>query len=243
MRTPGVDGPDFPELLRRFRRDPLELVGRIPGVFPVRKPSGPTSHQVVAEARRRLGLRRIGHAGTLDPLADGLLLLLAGRATRLFDHVREMPKSYRAVFCLGIATDTQDCTGRITGEAPAGRLPLAETRVREALAGYRGRIRQVPPMFSALKKNGRPLYELARAGREVKREPREVEVYALELAAFDGVTGVLEMTVSGGFYVRTLIHDLGRDLGVGAHMSALTRTRIGPFRLAAALELAELRPA
>jgi len=207
-------------------------VGAVPGIRLVDKPAGMTSHDVVDVARRRLARRRIGHGGTLDPMATGLLLILVERATRLFDDLQAFPKTYVAEFRLGQRTDTQDRTGRVVAEAPTGRLPLSRTVVEQALAPFRGTIQQTPPMYSALKRGGRPLYELARQGIEVEREAREVTVHALALQAFDGAGGTLDMTVSSGFYVRTLIDDLGEALGVGAHMTALTRTAIGPYRLA-----------
>ncbi len=238
-----MSSPTFPELLRIFQADPLALANRVPGIFPVNKPAGPSSHRIVAIARRALGMKKVGHAGTLDPMADGLLLILAGRATRLFDHLQAFPKTYLATFCLGIQTDTQDCTGRITSQVDDEMLPVSRDRVAGALEKFQGEISQVPPMYSALKKDGQPLYRLARQGMSVERNPRKVTVYSLDLVKFDGVVGILKMTVSSGFYVRTLIHDLGLALGTGAHMNALTRTAIGPFSLELAVGPDDLKVA
>ena len=223
--------PTFPELLAQFHEAPGALVGRVPGFFVVHKPAGMTSHDVVDAVRRRLGLRKVGHGGTLDPMAEGVLLLLAGRATRLFDAVQTLPKMYRAWFRLGARTDTQDSTGEVIASAPSGALPVERERVENALELFRGEILQTPPMHSALKRNGRPLYALAREGKVVERKARRVRVSSLALQDFDGASGAIELTVSSGFYVRTLIDDLGEALGVGAHMTALVRTAIGPFAL------------
>lgn len=227
--------PPFAETLAAFRRDPLSLVGRIPGVWPVRKPPGPSSNRMVVLARKRLGIRKIGHAGTLDPMASGLLVLLAGNATRLFDELQTFSKTYRAGFRLGLRTDSQDGTGRVLPpEAwrPAVQPPLAGEALAEALPLFRGDVMQTPPMHSALKRDGRPLYELARRGETVERAARPARVYDLRLTEFDGRDGTLEMTVSKGFYVRTLIDDLGLALGCGAVMTALERTAVGPYLLA-----------
>jgi tRNA pseudouridine55 synthase len=230
----------FPELLASFRRDPLSLVGQVPGIFPVNKPEGISSHQAVAIARKRLNLRRIGHAGTLDPMADGLLLLLAGNATRLFDEIQTMPKTYHARLRFGYRTDTQDRTG--TTIETFDRAPPTREQVEQELASFRGEIMQTPPMYSALKKDGVPLYKLARENIEVTREPRPVTVYELALTDCDGREAGLTMTVSKGFYVRTLIDDLGLKLGMGATMTALTRTAIGMFQLETAFILDEIQP-
>lgn len=220
----------FPETLAAFRRDPPGLLWKIPGIWLLDKPSGPSSNLMVVRARKALGEKRIGHAGTLDPLADGLLVLLAGNATRLFDSFQDMGKRYLAGFRLGERTDSQDITGNaLPGFAPENPPPFPRGAVEAALDSFRGDIMQTPPMHSALKKDGQPLYKLARKGESVDRAPRAVSVYHLELGAFDGVCGVLNMTVSKGFYVRTLIDDLGVRLGCGAVMTSLRRTCIGPF--------------
>jgi len=237
--TPPPSIP-LPELRRRFRERPASLLGCIPGIFLIDKPEGMTSHDVVAVARRRLGLRRVGHGGTLDPMATGLLVVFAGNATRLFDELQTFPKAYEAELRLGVTTETQDRTGAVVAERPVP--PLADDAMEAALDRFRGAIQQTPPMYSALKKDGRPLYEYAREGKTVHREPRTVTVHALALAGRQGGTLRLAMTVSKGFYVRTLVHDLGEALGCGATMTALRRTRIGPFSVADAVAPDALLP-
>lgn len=225
------DGPNLPALRKAFQADPRALMGQVPGILPVDKPAGMTSHDVVARARRVLGIRRVGHGGTLDPMATGVLLILAGRAARLFDDLQGFQKEYEAGFRLGIRTDTQDTTGTVLEES-AANLPLTRQAVEAALTAFRGDILQVPPMYSALKRGGKKLVDLARAGQTVERDPRPVTVHALELVEFDGREGTLRLAVSRGFYVRTLIDDLGQALGPGATMTHLRRTQIGPFDLA-----------
>lgn len=231
----------FPETLAAFRQDPASLLWKIPGLWLLDKPTGPSSNLMVVRARKILHEKRIGHAGTLDPLASGLLILLAGNATRLFDSFQDMTKTYVADFRLGERTDSQDITGSpLPDFAPTRALPLANEEATAALARFNGEILQVPPMHSALKKDGQPLYKLARKGESVERAPRAVTVYELRLESFDGFAGRLVMTVSKGFYVRTLIDDLGVALGCGAVMTALRRTAIGGFTLEKARELENL---
>lgn len=228
----------FPDTLAAFKADPSSLLWKNPGIWPVNKPSGPSSNLWVVRARRALGEKHIGHAGTLDPLASGLLVLLAGNATRLFDHMQDFTKTYIAGFRLGLKTDSQDITGTpVKGFAPAAPPPLPRASVEAALAPFRGEILQLPPMHSALKKDGQPLYKLARKGVEVERVPRAMTVSRLELLDFDGVDGVLSMDVSKGFYVRTLIDSLGDALSAGATMTTLVRTAIGPFTLSEARDV------
>ena len=228
----------FPETLEKFTADPLSLLWKIPGIWPLDKESGPSSNLMVVRARKLLGLKRIGHAGTLDPLASGLLLLLAGNATRLFDQMQDFGKSYRAGFTLGHRRDSQDITGEVdTSFSPTVQPPIAHAMLENALDAFRGEILQTPPMHSALKKDGQPLYKLARKGVTVQREARPVTVHNVSLRDFDGINGVVDMTVSKGFYVRTLIDDLGLALGCGAVMTSLRRTAIGPFSLEQAVTL------
>lgn len=223
--------PPFPEVLAAFRQDPLALLNQRPGVFLIDKPTGLTSHDVVARMRRQLAMRRVGHGGTLDPLATGLLIVFAGNATRLFDALQDFDKEYIADFRLGERTDTQDVTGRVLERCAPEALPVTRERLDAALAGFTGNIMQLPPMYSALKMNGRKLCDLARNGIEVERVARPVTLREAELLEFDGVCGRIRMAVSKGFYVRTLLDDLGRALGVFGTMTALRRTRIGPFAL------------
>lgn len=235
------EGRPFPEVLADFRRDPLSLLWKVPGIWLVDKPSGPSSNLAVVRARKALGLKRIGHAGTLDPLASGLLVLMAGNATRLFDYLQEFAKTYVAGFRLGYRTDSQDSTGtRLDEWLPDAHPPLDRETVESCLGQFRGDIMQTPPMHSALKKDGQPLYKLARKGVAVEREPRPMRVHALTLDAFDGSDGALTVTASKGFYVRTLVDDLGLGLGCGAVMTSLRRTRIGPYAVEAAPGLESL---
>ena len=208
------------------------MLWRVPGLFIVRKPPGPSSFDVIRKARRELGTKKIGHAGTLDPLAEGVLILGVGRATKLLTALVGLDKSYRAGLRLGVRTDTYDSTGRVVEECDASLVrEVNEEKLREALARFRGETEQVPPMYSALKRDGRPLYRLAREGVEVERKPRRVRIDRLELVDFSPPDVVIELDCSKGTYVRSLVEDVGRALGVGAHMTALVRTRVGPFTI------------
>ncbi len=208
------------------------------GLLNVHKPRGITSHDVVNAVRRLAGMRRVGHAGTLDPAAEGVLVLLLGAATRLSQYVMGAEKTYRAVLKLGETTTTYDAEGEITA-----RRPPAVTReaIAAALADFRGPLMQVPPMYSAIKQRGKKLYELARQGREVPRPPRPVTIYHLELLAWNEPHLTLEVTCSAGTYIRSLAHDLGQVLGCGAHLASLIRTASGSFLLSEAHPLEELR--
>ncbi len=198
----------------------------------VDKPEGWTSHDVVARLRALLGERRIGHAGTLDPFATGLLLVAEGRATGLLGCLGLLPKRYRARARLGVATDTQDRTGATLRECAAVPGPAA---VAGALERFRGPQLQRPPLYSAVKVRGERLYRAARRGEEVEREARPVHVYDLSLGEAPPPEIELDLTVSRGTYVRTLAHDLGEALGCGAHLTALRRTAIGPYAVEDAL--------
>ena len=198
------------------------------GVAVVDKPAGCTSHDVVARARRHLGTRKVGHAGTLDPDATGVLVLGVGRATRLLRYVGDLPKSYVGEVVLGVATSTLDAAGEVVATADMGGVGLED--VRTAAAAMVGTIRQVPPMVSAVQVGGRRLHELARAGVEVEREAREVVVRRFDVEG-DVEPGVFRVAVecSSGTYVRSLAADLGEGLGGVAHLRALRRTAVGPF--------------
>ena len=201
------------------------------GFLLVDKPGGWTSHDVVARCRRLLGERRIGHAGTLDPMATGLLVLGLGRATRLLRFVQHLPKTYLAVAVLGVATDTLDADGAVLSREP---LPVSEDDLRQVTERFVGTICQVPPMVSARRVEGRHLYELAREGKEVEREARAVEVFSLEVVDFapsDYPEATLRVRCSTGTYVRTLADDLARALGGRAHLSALRRLSNGSLRV------------
>lgn len=205
------------------------------GILSINKPAGLTSHDVVAAIRRASGEQRVGHAGTLDPMATGVLLVCLGSATRVIEHLQNHPKKYRADIHLGIATDTYDAEGRVTYQAP--NLDVDRAQVEAALADFRGTIQQVPPMYSALKHEGRPLYALARAGVELEREPRTVEIYRLDITDWAFPVVQVEIECSKGTYIRALAHDLGQKLGVGAHLTRLVRLASGRFTLSQAESL------
>jgi tRNA pseudouridine55 synthase len=202
------------------------------------KPSGPTSFDMVALLRRLSGVRRIGHAGTLDPFATGLLLLLTGPATRLQDGFLGADKGYLARLRLGAESDSHDRTGTILEHG--GPLP-APARIEEALAAFRGEIDQVPPMHSAIKIGGRRLYKAARRGETVERPPRRVRIDRLELLAVDGACIDLEIACGKGTYIRSLARDLGAMLGCGALVEDLRRTASGEYRVERALGVEQLR--
>jgi len=213
---------------------------RVPGLFVVNKPAGISSFGVIRLARKELGIRKIGHAGTLDPLAEGVLVLGVGKGTKLLTSLEGADKSYRATLRLGVRTDTYDSTGRVLEERDASAV--TEEALAESLSAFRGEIEQVPPMFSAIKKNGETLYKLARKGIEVERPPRRVTITRLELLDFESPCATIDMDCSKGTYVRSLVDDIGSALGVGASMTALVRTRVGPFGIDMARPPGELLP-
>lgn len=205
------------------------------GFFNIDKPAGWTSHDVVARVRRIISERQVGHAGTLDPMATGVLLVCVGRATRLVEYVSALPKVYRATVTFGVETDTWDAEGRVIAERDATGLVLEQ--LSQLLERFRGEIEQVPPMYSALKRGGQPLYRLARAGQTVEREPRTVRIHRLDILGWEPPHLSLMIECSPGTYIRSLAHDLGQVADVGAHLSALVRTAIGHFDLENAVEL------
>ncbi|MCP3061053.1 tRNA pseudouridine(55) synthase TruB [Myxococcus sp. K38C18041901] len=208
------------------------------GVLVIDKPTGPTSFDVVRQVRSLLKLKKVGHTGTLDPMATGVLPLCLGEATKVAGFITEGDKAYDATVRLGAETDTQDAEGQVTARAPVPSLTPA--LLEAALARFRGPFEQVPPMYSAVKVAGKRLYELARAGEEVERAARQVTVYELVLRDFSADRLHLSVRCSKGFFVRTLAFDLGRALGCGAHLEALRRTSSGPFTLARALPLTDV---
>ena len=211
------------------------------GFLNVDKPAGWTSFRVAALVWRRSGVRRVGHTGTLDPTATGVLVVCLGAATRLSEYVMELPKAYRAEVRLGVATDTFDTAGVPVSEAdPSG---VSREQVEEALAAFRGEIEQVPPLFSAIKHAGEPLYRYARSQREVQPQPRRVVIYRLQLLDFQPPLVSIELECGKGTYVRSLAHDLGQRLGCGAHLASLVRLRVGPFALEDACTLPRLEQA
>jgi len=199
------------------------------GLLLVDKPKGITSHDAVDEVRRALGVRKVGHAGTLDPMATGLLVMGVGRATRLLRFLGDTDKEYEGTCRLGEETDTLDAEGQIVRTSP---VVVSDDRVREAMGALTGEQQQRPPAYSAVKVGGRPLHRAARAGEAVEAQPRAVRVDAFELLDFDGRDLNFRVVCSGGTYVRSLVADVGERLGTGAHLTRLVRTRIGPFRLA-----------
>lgn len=208
-------------------------------VLPVDKPVGPTSHDVVAIARRVLGNRRIGHSGTLDPFASGLLLLCVGQATRIAEFLSELDKCYLAVARLGVETDTHDLDGQVVGEARDVDAVTAEL-VSTALESFRGTIEQVPPQFSAKKVGGESMHRRARRGERVELEPVAVTVHSIELVDFSPPDVRLSVRCSSGTYIRAIARDLGRSLGTGAHLTSLRRTAVGPFGSEEAVPLAAI---
>ncbi|MEK6721429.1 MAG: tRNA pseudouridine(55) synthase TruB [Chloroflexota bacterium] len=215
------------------------------GVLVVAKPAGPTSHDIVALVRRLAQTKRVGHGGTLDPFAGGVLPLFLGRATRLAEFHLGADKTYRATVCFGASSTTDDLEGELT---PADGPPVERALVDAALARFRGPIRQRPPDFSAIKVGGRRAYALARAGEAVELREREVTIHRAEIASWDGTDAarpiaVIEISCSAGTYVRALARDLGSAVGSAAYLGALTRTASGPFELDGALTLEALRDA
>ncbi len=206
------------------------------GVLNLNKPKGPTSHDMVNRVRAVTHVRRVGHAGTLDPLATGVLVICIGRATRIVEYLMPGRKVYRADLRLGVTTDTYDAAGKVTSTAP---VKSTRAQVEAALAPFRGAIEQVPPMYSAVKHQGEPLYRLARRGVQVEREPRPVEIFELTMEAWNPPDCTLKIICSSGVYVRTLAHDLGQALGCGAHLTGLTRLASGDFRLADSVSIEE----
>ena len=209
----------------------------VDGVLLLDKPAGLTSNQALQQAKRLLGARKAGHTGSLDPLATGLLPLCFGEATKLSQFLLDAEKRYRAVFRLGVTTRTFDAEGEIVAVRPA---EVTERTLERALAGFLGDIEQIPPMYSALKRDGRPLYELARAGVEVEREPRSVNIRDIVLHSFEHVLVDVEITCSKGTYIRSLAHDLGERLGCGAHVLELRRLGAGALSLDRAVTLEAL---
>lgn len=207
------------------------------GILNIHKPAGITSHDVVNAIRRLVGIRKIGHAGTLDPMATGVLVLCLGRATRLSEYLAASEKAYLATVRFGIETDTFDADGVTVSSSPA---TLQRAQVLDELRGFQGAISQVPPMYSAVKKRGQPLYKLARKGIQVERDPREAHISHIALTDWSPPDISLEVVCSAGTYVRVLAHDLGQKLGCGAHLTGLVRTRSGRFSLGEAVPLQDL---
>jgi len=211
---------------------------KLDGVLLLDKPVGPSSSAVLQAAKRLLEAKKAGHAGTLDPMASGLLPLLFGEATKFAQYGLDAVKEYRALVQLGAATDTGDAEGQVTERKP---VPVNAAAIEAALGRFRGEIDQVPPMFSALKRNGQPLYEIARSGKSVEREARRVTIYELELVARIEDRLDLRVRCSKGTYVRQLAVDLGAALSSAAHLAALRRTAVAGFRIEQAISLDDLQ--
>jgi tRNA pseudouridine55 synthase len=211
------------------------------GVLLVDKAAGMTSHDVVALVRRRLQIKKVGHCGTLDPLATGLLILTLGRGTKIQDLLMSEDKNYAGTLTLGITTSTQDRDGEVVQERPVPSLD--EQMVRAVFETFRGDFYQTPPMVSAIKHGGVPLYKLARQGKVVEREPRFVHVYGYTIDRIAPPEIDFSVMCSKGFYVRTYVHDIGEALGCGAHLKNLRRTKSGRFDVADAISVDEIKAA
>jgi tRNA pseudouridine55 synthase len=226
---------------------------RLDGILVVDKPAGPTSHDIVGLVRRLSGMKRVGHGGTLDPFARGILPIFLGRATRVVEYHLGDRKQYRATVCFGASSTTDDLEGELTpvplgGPSAVAGLDLERTAVEAALGAFRGTIVQVPPAYSAIKVAGRRAYALARAGQQPELSPRSVEIDRIELLDWDDADperpiAVIEVDCSAGTYIRAIARDLGSALGTGAYLGALSRTASGPFRLADAIALDTVRAA
>lgn len=210
------------------------------GIFSIDKPAGMTSHDVVARMRRLLRQKRVGHTGTLDPLATGVLPICVGQATRVAEYLSESGKAYRATIRFGRVTTTYDAEGETVREAP---VMLTEASIADALPAFLGEQLQTPPIYSAIKKAGQPLYALARAGLAVEPEPRAVHIEELRIVSWESPDLVLDVTCGKGTYIRSLAFDLGERLGPGAYLAGLRRTRSGPFSLRDSVTLEALETA
>ena len=209
------------------------------GILVLDKPLGISSMEVVRRIKRASGVRRVGHGGTLDPMAAGVIPICLGRATRLMEYMLDSSKEYVGEVHLGISTDTYDAEGEITGRSdPSG---VRREAIEDVLNIFLGQIDQVPPMFSALKRKGKRLYELARQGIEVEREPRAMTVHSIRLEAWNPPIATVHIECSRGFYMRSLAHDIGVQLGCGAHLKSLTRLRTGQFRISDAVSIETAR--
>ena len=208
-------------------------------IIALNKPKDITSQDAVTKVKKILKVKKAGHTGTLDPMATGLLLVCINRATRLASYFSNLGKEYRAVMKLGETTDTQDACGKII--ARSDKIEIGNTTIEECLVSFKGNILQQPPMFSALKHEGQPLYKLARKGIDVDRKPREVSIYDIDVLNINYPFVTFRVACSKGTYIRTLCDDAGKKLGVGAHLFELERTAIGPFRIEDSLSFDELK--
>lgn len=208
------------------------------GIINLNKPAGMTSHDCVAKIRRLTGMKRVGHTGTLDPNATGVLPVCIGGATRVVEYLEKDDKSYRCTLRLGLTTDTQDIWGNVLSVAP--EVEISPEQIRETILSFRGTMKQVPPMYSAIKVGGRKLYEYAREGREVAVAAREINIHDIIIHRIEGMEAEFTVMCSKGTYIRTLCHDIGTKLGYGGAMASLVRTGSGMFRLEDSISLQEL---
>jgi len=211
------------------------------GILNINKPRGKTSFSIVATVRRLSGERRVGHAGTLDPMATGVLPVCLGQGTRVIEFLADTTKTYHAQIELGVATDTYDASGKVTRkEDPSG---ISRKQVAEALVPFRGLTQQTPPMYSAVKYHGQRLYQLARAGISVERKSRPTKIYNLEMIDWQPPVVTVDVECGKGTYIRSLAHDLGQALGCGAHLKSLVRLSYGPFNIKTAVSMPQLEDA
>ena len=207
------------------------------GIIIVDKPQGKTSHDIVYAIRRLTGIKKVGHTGTLDPMATGVLPICIGSATKVADMLTLSDKAYTAEFVLGKTTDTLDAEGEILTES---KVNVTGDEIRAAVMSFVGEIEQIPPMYSAIKQNGKKLYELARQGIEVERKPRKVTINSIDILEINGKTVTIDVSCSKGTYIRTLCADIGERLGTGAYMTKLRRTKTGIFAISESYTLEEL---
>ncbi|UOF94013.1 MAG: tRNA pseudouridine(55) synthase TruB [Bordetella sp.] len=210
------------------------------GVILLDKPAGLSSNQALQRVKRKLGAAKAGHMGTLDPFATGLLICCLGRATKISDFILKEKKTYRATIQFGKETDSGDLTGKVISSIQSPINSINQKNIEFILPDFLGTIQQVPPMYSALKKNGKPLYKYARQGIEIKRPPREINVYDIKLLKFNQLEAEIEVMCGRGTYIRVLAQDIGRKIGSYAHVLSLKRTRIGPFFLNQSISLNNL---
>jgi tRNA pseudouridine55 synthase len=213
----------------------MQEFSALDGAILVDKPAGPTSHDVVDAIRRKFGIKKVGHCGTLDPNATGLLIIVLGRGTKLSERLMSDDKVYEGTIKFGESTDSHDADGELTGSLPV--LPMTLDQLNEEAATFIGDQMQTPPMVSAIKKDGVPLYKLARKGIEVEREPRLIHIYNFRFTEYAEPLGKFRVACTKGTYIRSLAHDLGQKLGCGAHLVALRRSASGKFDVADALPL------
>jgi tRNA pseudouridine55 synthase len=213
----------------------MQEFSALDGAVLIDKPTGPTSHDVVDAIRRRFQIKKVGHCGTLDPNATGLLIIVLGRGTKLSEKLMGDDKVYEGAIKFGETTDSYDCDGELTGSLPVP--PITLDQLNEEAAKFVGDLMQVPPMVSAIKKNGVPLYKLARKGIEIVREPRLVHIYNFRFTSYELPLGAFKIACTKGTYVRSIAHDLGQKLGCGAHLATLRRSVSGKFDVADATPL------